>query len=715
MLEWTLVKSLRDLPSAGGRKLWFSEVPDLEDLAPILAHRTDLVGLRIQLCKSFRSLEGIGRFTSLTTLDVSHCPALESLAPLADLKELRQLGLFGHEKLTTLTGIRALRDPVKLAIPFCTGLTDISELAALRSLRELVIESCTALTDLRVIGTLSELVSLSLKGCRAIATLNGFGAHVSLESLDLSGCTSLRDLRGLGSLPSLRRLQLNGATSLTTLDGIEAPRVESLGAGSCSALNDVSAIASMPALREIELGGCSSLERADAVASLERLERLELWGTRVESLPPLRRSLRELSLFHTPLRSIACAFPCDALEVLRFDDTRARDRAEIARVLEHPKLRVVGVPSDAIPGQNALLATGLINAQQLPKLRQLFEPGLAERSKRWVGLSGPPRELELFRSVVQNPRDHLARRAYAAELRRAREPRGEFIALDEPTMDDVFAQRPERASQLYDAHSVEWFYGVRELVEQWSVGGGFVQAVTMSVGTAAENGLELVRRTPLRTLRLEGVRAPADRDGLFASAWTEHLESLAWQYPNADDLSALASSKHLRNVSRLELREAEISAEAAAAVASAAFPALRDLVLVRARPRDGAFAMLMTLPLASLDLSGSYAIDEALRALAASPSMSSLRTLRLAGCSVSNESLEALAASPHLGALEEIDLGGAGDSVFYPAPIFRSTQLRSLRLVVTDAYWSTEPSGDSTIETPHGPVTYRFRPGYQYY
>jgi hypothetical protein len=300
-------------------------------------------------------------------------------------------------------------------------------------------------------------------------------------------------------------------------------------------------------------------------------------------------------------------------------------------------------------------------------------------------------------------------------LRRAREPRGEFIALDEPTMDDTSAFRPERASRLYDAHAVEWFFGVRELVEHWTVAGGFVQAATMSVGAAAKNGPELVRRTPLRSLTLDGMRAPADREGLFASAWTEHLESLAWRYPNSDDLLALSASHHFGDVSRLELFEAEIHAEAARALASGAFPALRELVLVRARPRNGAFAILMTLPLASLDLSGSYSVDEALHALAASPSMSSLRTLHLSDASVSNESLEALAASPHLGGLEEIDFGGGGDSAFYPAPLFRSTHLRALRLVIANAYWSTERSGDSTIDTPHGAVTYRVRPGSQYY
>ena len=348
-----------------------------------------------------------------------------------------------------------------------------------------------------------------------------------------------------------------------------------------------------------------------------------------------------------------------------------------------------------------------------------IDPEIAERSRRWVGLSGPPHEIELFRRVVADPRDREARRAYAAELCRAGEPRGEYIALEEARMDAIGTLPSRRATSLYEAHAGEWFGEIRRFIDgPGGAHGGFVENVFTDVRRAALHGADLAARTPMRWLALEGARWPGDGDGLFDSSWTEHVEKLSWHVAFENDLIPLGNSRHLRNVTSLYLSNPQLSVAAARALASGALPALRELSLVGTRAEPGAFDPIATLPLTTLVINGSPGFTGVLEAIGRSPAMSSLRCLRIGDLNGGpSDTLEALAASPYLGALEEIELGVIDEpsASYYPEVLFRSPQLRSLKLVTATGMWATDPSGDMTIETPHGPATFRRYGGSQYY
>lgn len=95
-------------------------------------------------------------------------------------------------------------------------------------------------------------------------------------SIDISGCPNLIDLTGLGNLERWDQLSLSGNTSLASLNGIGLPTL-----GEPAILTQ-----ELPALRDVS-----------ALAGLERIGVLHLWGTGLEHIAPLGvRIIRNLNL-----------------------------------------------------------------------------------------------------------------------------------------------------------------------------------------------------------------------------------------------------------------------------------------------------------------------------------------------------------------------------------------------------------------------------------
>jgi hypothetical protein len=208
---------------------------------------------------------------------------------------------------------------------------------------------------------------------------------------------------------------------------------------------------------------------------------------------------------------------------------------------------------------------------------------------------------------------------YADWLEERGDPRGEFIrvqiALTNEAREDWLPQRAHggerarRVQELLDAHRHLWEATVRELGGiYWEFRRGFIEYVSLWVGTFLEHADALFRAMPIRDVCLSS---------------------------NGDLLMReLASSPHLARLRRLNLESNGLTFYGAQVLATS--PHLAQLTELR------------------LNTNGIG--DAGVRALAASSYLRNLRRFSLLGTHFGDEGAAALAASPHLGNLISLDL-----------------------------------------------------------
>jgi hypothetical protein len=168
-------------------------------------------------------------------------------------------------------------------------------LAPFPHVRELALEGVPH--DLAaVLGAFASLETLRIRGRGASANAAAFAAARGLRVLDLHG-VALHGTAALAKLEALRVLQLGDVAA----DDPEAPLrlpLESLRAARVAGVRSLEALRANASLRALALAGLTALDDASPIASLERLESLELRGlwqfgvgdlAFVERMPALRR------------------------------------------------------------------------------------------------------------------------------------------------------------------------------------------------------------------------------------------------------------------------------------------------------------------------------------------------------------------------------------------------------------------------------------------
>jgi Leucine-rich repeat (LRR) protein len=305
------IAALGELSGLEWLDMGFCTADDLSPLARLAALKyLDLGG------DSTLDLSPLSNLAALEHLDLEGRP-VRDLSALSKLPNLQQLSIetFGEVDLASLHLIPRLK---KLTLKGCR-LGDGSQFrGGFKSLRELDLTGAS-LSDLTVLSDLANLRSLKLAGPKKLADLAPLAKLTRLELLDLTMCKRVRDLGPLAELPRLKTLMLaetgvrdfaplERMKALKSLDVREMPLcglepfarsqgLEILKLGGCHNIREISLLADMPNLRELDLSELTL--DLTPLAKLKRLEKLNLFASRVNDLSPLRglKRLRCLSLW----------------------------------------------------------------------------------------------------------------------------------------------------------------------------------------------------------------------------------------------------------------------------------------------------------------------------------------------------------------------------------------------------------------------------------
>ncbi|KAL0561852.1 hypothetical protein IC582_002297 [Cucumis melo] len=111
------------------RTLRLESIPKLEYLPKSLKYITSLETLKLSNCENLVSIEGIGKLTSLSHLEIDRCPNLPLLSEdVGDLISLSQLLIWSCPKLTSLPeGITRLTSLSSLCLEDCPNLVSLPQ------------------------------------------------------------------------------------------------------------------------------------------------------------------------------------------------------------------------------------------------------------------------------------------------------------------------------------------------------------------------------------------------------------------------------------------------------------------------------------------------------------------------------------------------------------------------------------------------------------
>jgi hypothetical protein len=246
-----------------------------------------------------------------------------TLTPLAELENIHgQLSIVGPFK--SLAGLEALEQVGSVEL---RGLL-VSDLTALRGLR-------------RVAG---EAIDPRLHGM-----------------IRIEDCDHLTDLIGLENLTTWTSLNIIGLDDLVALTGLQAP----------------------PRVEQFELNGTPQLSDVSALAPVEELAQLMVWGTAVATFEPLRlRRADTIQLFYNhALTDLDGLSDLRRVGNLMIGHNDALERVELPSLREYEGITIVGnavlqaVPHYDTSTGNAIQPTGPVDPVLLRAGQLLFEVG----------------------------------------------------------------------------------------------------------------------------------------------------------------------------------------------------------------------------------------------------------------------------------------------------------------------------------------------------
>ncbi len=253
--------------------------------------------------KEMLSLTWLAKFTHLTTLNLDLNNALTiDMSVLNSLKSLTSLNLnLSGTQITDLSALNGLQSLTSLELNLWDSkITDLSALNGLQSLTSLDLDlSNSKITDLSALSGLKSLTSLDLDLSNSkitdLSALNGLQSLTSLElNLSNSKITDLSALNGLKSLTSLN-LDLNSQiTDLSALKGLIGLTTLNLDLRG-SKITKLSTLKELKSLISLTLKG-TEIKDPDFFANFNQLTKLDIRGTKINSLKGLPPSVTELAV-----------------------------------------------------------------------------------------------------------------------------------------------------------------------------------------------------------------------------------------------------------------------------------------------------------------------------------------------------------------------------------------------------------------------------------
>ncbi len=192
------------------------------------------------------SLEGIGQFTGLETLE-----------------------LHGSDDLTDIRDLASLKNLKSLSMEYCPSLSDLSVLFTMSGLEELYLD-LDQVKDISFVNNMPQLRSFGLDGskCISIAPLASCG---NLKELSVTGNYDLPDYGAITGLTGLERLTLDKYSNQPDPDLSGLTNIRELD---IAGFNGCSFLRSMGGITDLTIAGYC-VDDPGAFSSLTQLERLK--------------------------------------------------------------------------------------------------------------------------------------------------------------------------------------------------------------------------------------------------------------------------------------------------------------------------------------------------------------------------------------------------------------------------------------------------------
>ena len=322
---------------------WLKKLPNLKELTLIdiqinnfdeIAEKfPNLTTLKLENT-TLSNLQGLEKFTTLTSLDLSGHKNLKKLENLENLTALTTLNLSnsGLKNLQNLQNISTLKnlDLSENALESLQGLEKLATLTTLNlagnSLKNLqVLEKLSTLTTLNLssqgsygyqelqrlpsvtVENFSDNLNLNLEKLSALTTLDlsenpllgnvqGLEKLTKLTILNLTSSKKLSDLKSLEKLPKLKELNLSDNDFLSSFQGLaKLPELTRLNLKKNS-LKNLQDLEKFPALSKLNLSDNDELISLQGLEKLTALRALNLSGAKISSLQVLEKLINLTSL-----------------------------------------------------------------------------------------------------------------------------------------------------------------------------------------------------------------------------------------------------------------------------------------------------------------------------------------------------------------------------------------------------------------------------------
>ncbi|PKI32835.1 hypothetical protein CRG98_046773 [Punica granatum] len=226
---------------------------------------TDLKTLNFSETK-VRNLPILGKLAGLTRILLSDCLWLTMIRSLGGMTNLEVLDISGSMNIKDLNSAQLLQKPRFRILDLSrTGINSLP--SSISNLSHFHLSNCSELEKFPSTKAFHNLVSLDLSGAVKLVEIGDKSfAHLKvLRHLNLSE-TEISQLPSLSDLVELRELLLKGCEKLTQLRGLSP----------------------LEKLEVLDLSGCSDLiiDPQESFSRMSRLKKLDLSGTKIESLRP---------------------------------------------------------------------------------------------------------------------------------------------------------------------------------------------------------------------------------------------------------------------------------------------------------------------------------------------------------------------------------------------------------------------------------------------
>ncbi|GLJ33693.1 hypothetical protein SUGI_0677200 [Cryptomeria japonica] len=339
-------------------ELSITECLEIEELS--LGHLGSLKRITIVYCKNLKCVSGIPDLTNLVELKISRCWKLQLDLCLVGLNHLKRISLDESVKLEclklncckslkTVSGMYNLKKLQSVKIRDCPELEELPPVfLGANCLQKITIDKCKKhdyleFSDCQILKSLSvnfNLVELNIRKCTELEDVN-LGLLCCLETIKIVHCRHLKSVSGISDLKKLVELNISlcwklqlelclvGLNCLKSITLDESVTLDCFELNGCRSLKTVLGKCDLQKLQFVTIRDCPELEELPIFCRASCLKRITIKGCEKLNLLNLNEFLC--------LKSVSGNFDlvelvtggCSELEELRLDSQSCLERLTI--------------------------------------------------------------------------------------------------------------------------------------------------------------------------------------------------------------------------------------------------------------------------------------------------------------------------------------------------------------------------------------------------